>query len=117
GEIRAVEEPQLAASSYGMGAVVTSWVRCAVLLTALLACKDSLSPHSTVRTRVRNDWVTGAAAAALDSSTGLFRLQAPAPGFVSRALAESVAGAAARILGSTDPFSSARELLELERGA
>jgi len=86
--------------------------------TAILgACSESLAPIQFPRPRVRPEWVTGEAAGALDSATGLFRIPYPLPAYVTLPVADALAVAAARLLGSPSPFNTARALLEHDRGA
>jgi len=72
-----------------------------MLAISIAACSESTSagPPVTSRPRVQPAWVTGEAAAALDSSTGFFRLAYPPPTWVSLTLTDSIAvcgGAIAR---------------------
>lgn len=87
-------------------------------IAALEACSDieGPKPAPVSRPRVRPEWVTGEAAAALDSSTGLFRLSYPTPQWVSLITAESIAVAAGKLIGSPNPFNSA-QLAQTDRGA
>jgi hypothetical protein len=88
-------------------------------VAALEACSDVSAPKppTVSRPRVRPEWVTGEAAAALDSSTGLFRLSYPTPQRVTVAAADSFALAAARLIGSPNPLNTASQTVEKDRGA
>src|SRR3954454_18054309 len=62
------------------------------LLVALScsACGDSVAPARLQRVRAQPEWVTDAAAAALDVTTGLFRLTPVNPRYKNAASAESL---------------------------
>lgn len=89
----------------------------AIAAATLASCTEPTGPVQIARVRVRPDWVAGEAAAALDSATGLFRLDQPEARYISLSLSDSIAVAAAHMLAASDPFNIAGGLLEHDRGA
>lgn len=84
------------------------------LVLAVVACQDVTAPVSMPRSRVQPGWVTGAAAAALDSATGLIRLSLPPGTYVGQLAADSTALAVLHLVLS--PGSMAPGELESDRG-
>jgi hypothetical protein len=81
---------------------------------AVGACTDATAPTGVARWRAQPQWVTGAAAAALDSVTGLISLSNPPGAYVSQLAADSVVRAVLPIVIS--PVSMAPAELESDRG-
>lgn len=80
------------------------------------ACRDTTAPIAYARTRIRPEWVTGQAAAAVDPVTGLIRLDLPAGKYVGVLSADSVALGVLHLLRSPSPLNSAPAELESDRG-
>jgi hypothetical protein len=102
--------------SYALNARLASLLAAFGALVLLDACDEPTRPIQFPRPRVRPDWVTGEAATALDTATGLFRLTTPVPQHIGALTADSLATAVARLIGSSDPFGIGRSVLERDRG-
>src|SRR5436190_22643909 len=87
-----------------------------VILLCIGGCESVDAPHGATRARVDPQWVTGSAAAALDSATGLIRLEIPDGNFISRLAAESIAVGAMHFYLSPDQFIDLPAALEHDRG-
>jgi hypothetical protein len=79
------------------------------------ACSDATAPPVR-HVRVNPAWVSGEALAALDPSSGQFRLADPQASHVQRLSAETLAVAVARFYGDANTSGNAREVLEQDRG-
>lgn len=83
---------------------------------ASLSCADSTGPRSIPVVRVKPQWVSGEAAAALDSASGLIRIAVPAAEHISLLSADSIAAAALHLLLTPSPINTTPAQLEYDRG-
>jgi len=91
-------------------------LRIGLSLLCVLACSDGVTePHST-GVRLRAEWLTGAAAANWDPSTGQFRLPTNAYRFVSPQNAAAWSAAYTQLLVSPSNLFDGRSMLEQDRG-
>jgi hypothetical protein len=86
------------------------------VLVAAGGCQDATAPIAVAQLRVRPEWVTGAAAAAVDSTTGLIRIATPPGQSIERLAADSIALAVLHGVLTPNPLNMAPSLLEKDRG-
>ncbi len=91
-------------------------VACGAAVASSSSCTDSTAPITVPLTRVDPQWVTGAAAAALDSITGRITLINPPGTYVARLAADSVALAILHAVRTPSPLDSAQSQLQGDRG-
>ena len=108
-------------SSMLMPITSRSILRLVVVATAgssfVTACQDGpTEPGVEHYVRVRPEWVTGEAAAALDLASGQFRLPAPQALYVGLPSAETLAVAVARLYGDPNQIGNGPLLVQRDRG-
>jgi len=87
-----------------------------MLVSVLAACGDAPTAPADSPLRVEEAWVVGDAAAAVDPSSGLFRLPDPGARYLTRDVAETIAVAVARFLGDPALLGNAVAFLQQDRG-
>jgi hypothetical protein len=96
--------------------VRTSILCVATACFGALACDDLTGPAAPATVRVDPAWVTGAAAAAVDPASGLFRITLGPGSALTIAAAESASLAVARFQLNPATFGNSRSVYEQDRG-
>jgi hypothetical protein len=89
----------------------------AITVAAVGACSGLPTTAANAPIRAQPSWVTGQAAVALDSASGLFRLPVPTGRFSGVARAETLAMAVAKFLGESDLVGNGRDEFVRQHGS